>query len=40
MNFKSLDRTRKAVVEDDTAFLFSLREIVDRVSREAVSRCR
>ena len=40
LNFKSLDRTRKAVVEDDGVFLASIREVVGRISQEGLSRCR
>ncbi len=39
LNFKSLDRTRKAVMEDDATFLASLREIVARVSQEGLKKC-
>ena len=40
LNFKSLDRTRKAVVEDDGAFLVSMREIIERVAQEGLKGCR
>ncbi|MCX6595465.1 MAG: hypothetical protein NTV70_03760 [Acidobacteria bacterium] len=40
LNFKSLDRARKAVVEDDATFLASLREIVERISQEGLKKCR
>ncbi len=40
MNFKSLDRARKAVVEDDAQMLGMLREIVVRVSQEGLAQCK
>lgn len=40
LNFKSLDRARKAVVEDDRVFLESIREVVQRISQEGLKQCR